>query len=106
MRAQGQRVVVGAQEALPPVAGQRHLEELASKNVVDEVCFLGAGIYDHHVPAVVDATTSYRQAYERSQRVIRERLLPMADVRPADEVAHPAIQLAGDGIAPAEATAR
>jgi L-ribulose-5-phosphate 3-epimerase len=31
------------------------------------------------VPAVVDATTSYRQAYERSQRVIRERLLPMAN---------------------------
>jgi hexulose-6-phosphate isomerase len=30
------------------------------------------------VPAVVDATTSYRDAYERSQRVIRERLLPMA----------------------------
>jgi glycine dehydrogenase subunit 1 len=34
---------------------QRHLEELAAKNVVDEVCFLGGGIYDHHVPAVVDA---------------------------------------------------
>ncbi len=34
---------------------QRHFEELATKNVVDEVCFLGAGIYDHHVPAVVDA---------------------------------------------------
>jgi hexulose-6-phosphate isomerase len=30
------------------------------------------------VPAVVDATTSYRDAYERSQRVIRERLLPAA----------------------------
>jgi L-ribulose-5-phosphate 3-epimerase len=30
------------------------------------------------VPAVVDAKTSYRDAYERSQRVIRERLLPMA----------------------------
>jgi L-ribulose-5-phosphate 3-epimerase len=30
------------------------------------------------VPAVVDATTPYRQAYERSQRVIRERLLPVA----------------------------
>jgi L-ribulose-5-phosphate 3-epimerase len=30
------------------------------------------------VPAVVDAATSYRDAYERSQRVIRERLLPMA----------------------------
>ena len=35
---------------------QRHLEELAAKNVVDEVCFLGAGIYDHHVPAVVEST--------------------------------------------------
>jgi L-ribulose-5-phosphate 3-epimerase len=30
------------------------------------------------VPAVVDANTSYRDAYQRSQRVIRERLLPMA----------------------------
>jgi L-ribulose-5-phosphate 3-epimerase len=30
------------------------------------------------VPAVVDATTPYKQAYERSQRVIRERLLPIA----------------------------
>ena len=30
------------------------------------------------VPAVVDATTSYREAYQRSQLVIRERLLPMA----------------------------
>ena len=30
------------------------------------------------VPAVVDATTSYRDAWTRSQRVIRERLLPVA----------------------------
>ena len=30
------------------------------------------------VPAVVDATTGYRDAYTRSQRVIRERLLPLA----------------------------
>lgn len=30
------------------------------------------------VPAVVDAATPYRDAYQRSQRVIRERLLPMA----------------------------
>jgi L-ribulose-5-phosphate 3-epimerase len=30
------------------------------------------------VPAVVDATTSYRDAWTRSQRVIRERHLPMA----------------------------
>jgi len=30
------------------------------------------------VPAVVDATTSYADAWTRSQRVIRERLLPLA----------------------------
>ena len=30
------------------------------------------------VPAVVDAATSYRDAYTRSQRVIRERILPLA----------------------------
>jgi len=30
------------------------------------------------VPAVVDAQTSYRDAYTRSQRVIRERLIPAA----------------------------
>jgi glycine dehydrogenase subunit 1 len=35
----------------------RHLEELASRNVDTsrELSFLGAGIYDHYVPAVVDA---------------------------------------------------
>jgi glycine dehydrogenase subunit 1 len=35
----------------------RHLEELAARNVdtSKELSFLGAGIYDHYVPAVVDA---------------------------------------------------
>ncbi|HEX4929818.1 MAG TPA: aminomethyl-transferring glycine dehydrogenase subunit GcvPA [Gaiellaceae bacterium] len=35
----------------------RHMEELAAKNVdtTKELSFLGAGIYDHYVPAVVDA---------------------------------------------------
>ena len=35
----------------------RHLEELASRNVdtSEELSFLGMGIYDHYVPAVVDA---------------------------------------------------
>ena len=35
----------------------RHLEELASRNVdtTNELSFLGMGIYDHYVPAVVDA---------------------------------------------------
>src|SRR5690348_9938550 len=41
--------------ALPEAELQRHFEELAAKNIVDEVCFLGAGIYDHYVPAIVDA---------------------------------------------------
>jgi glycine dehydrogenase subunit 1 len=41
--------------ALPEAELQRHMEELAGRNVVDEICFLGAGIYDHYVPAVVDA---------------------------------------------------
>ncbi len=45
--------------AVPPALAEadleRHVEELAARNAVDEVCFLGAGIYDHHVPAVVDA---------------------------------------------------
>ncbi len=44
---------------VPPALAEaeltRHLEELAAKNVLDEVSFLGAGIYDHYVPAVVDA---------------------------------------------------
>jgi glycine dehydrogenase subunit 1 len=43
----------------PPLAEQeltRHLEELAARNVDTsrELSFLGAGIYDHYVPAVVD----------------------------------------------------
>jgi glycine dehydrogenase subunit 1 len=44
---------------VPPALAEaeltRHLEELAAKNVLPEVSFLGGGIYDHYVPAVVDA---------------------------------------------------
>jgi glycine dehydrogenase subunit 1 len=38
----------------------RHLRELAEANVSaeDELCFLGAGMYDHYVPAVIDMLTS------------------------------------------------
>ena len=44
----------------PPLSEQelsRHLEELAARNIdtTRELSFLGAGIYDHYVPAVVDA---------------------------------------------------
>jgi glycine dehydrogenase subunit 1 len=43
--------------ALPEAELAKHLEELAAKNVHTgrELSFLGAGIYDHYVPAVVDA---------------------------------------------------
>src|SRR3954468_15039361 len=46
---------------LEPALGEqelsRHLEELASRNVdtTRELSFLGAGIYDHYVPAIADA---------------------------------------------------
>jgi glycine dehydrogenase subunit 1 len=49
----GRELAIGPALTEPEL--QRHMEELAGKNVVDEVCFLGAGIYDHYVPAVVDA---------------------------------------------------
>ena len=45
---------------LPPALGEaelaRHVEELAARNVHTgaELSFLGAGIYDHYVPAVAD----------------------------------------------------
>src|SRR5919204_568737 len=45
-------------EPAPPEAELvAHLEELASRNVPTsrELSFLGAGIYDHYVPAIVDA---------------------------------------------------
>jgi glycine dehydrogenase subunit 1 len=44
---------------VPPALAEaeltRHLEELAARNNLPEVSFLGGGIYDHYVPAVVDA---------------------------------------------------
>jgi glycine dehydrogenase subunit 1 len=43
--------------ALPEAQLQRHLESLAARNVdaTRELSFLGAGIYDHYVPAIADA---------------------------------------------------
>ena len=39
---------LGVPPALAEAELSRHLEELAARNVVDEVSFLGAGIYDHY----------------------------------------------------------
>jgi glycine cleavage system P protein (glycine dehydrogenase) subunit 1 len=47
-------------EALPEAALVRHLEELAARNAdtTRELSFLGMGIYDHYVPAIVDTFLS------------------------------------------------
>jgi glycine dehydrogenase subunit 1 len=44
----------------PEQAVYEELRRLAARNVSteDEVCFLGAGMYDHYVPAIVDMLTS------------------------------------------------
>jgi glycine dehydrogenase subunit 1 len=55
-----QDVRLGRSLALPDGMGEQevyeHLRALAARNVSaeDELCFLGAGMYDHYVPAVVD----------------------------------------------------
>ncbi len=43
-------------EGLSEIALRRHMQELANKNINAEQypCFLGAGAYDHFIPAVVD----------------------------------------------------
>jgi len=57
-------VRLGRELDLPPALGEaelaRHVEELASRNVHTgaELSFLGAGIYDHYVPSVVDVVLS------------------------------------------------
>jgi len=54
-------VRLGRDLALEPALSEQevvaHLAELAARNIPagDEVSFLGAGIYDHYVPAIVDA---------------------------------------------------
>jgi glycine dehydrogenase subunit 1 len=57
-------VRLGRELDLPPPLGEaelvRHVEELAGRNVHtgEELSFLGAGIYDHYVPAVADVVLS------------------------------------------------
>jgi len=52
-------VRLGRELDVPPALTEaelsRHVEQLAARNSLPDVSFLGAGIYDHYVPAVVDA---------------------------------------------------
>jgi glycine dehydrogenase subunit 1 len=57
-------VRLGRELQVPPALGEtelvRHVEELAARNAHTgaELSFLGAGIYDHYVPAVADVVLS------------------------------------------------
>ncbi len=53
--------------AVPPALSEpelvRHVRELAGCNDVAGICFLGAGAYDHFIPAVVDELASRNEFY-------------------------------------------
>lgn len=42
-------------EARSEMAVQRHMADLAGRNYADRVCFMGGGVYDHHIPAAIDS---------------------------------------------------
>ena len=51
--------------ALTELELERHLRELASRNVgaASRVCFMGGGAYDHYIPSVVDEVTGRGEFY-------------------------------------------
>ena len=60
---------LGRELSLPPAMGEleltAHVAELARRNATGEeaVCFLGAGSYDHFIPAVVDFVAARSEFY-------------------------------------------
>ncbi len=62
-------VKLGRPLNIPPALGEialtAHMQELARQNtnITDNTCFLGAGSYDHFVPAVIDTLASRGEFY-------------------------------------------
>ncbi len=50
-------------EGRSEMAVVRHMEHLAARNRNDLVGFIGAGVYDHHIPHAVDALTARGEFY-------------------------------------------
>ena len=50
-------------EGLSEMEVLSRLEAMAAKNATDQVSFLGAGFYDHYIPAAVDALTMRGEFY-------------------------------------------
>lgn len=52
-------------EALPEMDLLKHLKALAGRNnnLEDNICFLGAGVYDHFIPSVIDTLVSRQEFY-------------------------------------------
>ena len=50
-----------------------HLNALAARNVSadDETSFLGAGMYDHYVPSIIDSILRGRSSLRRTRRTSR-----------------------------------
>jgi glycine dehydrogenase subunit 1 len=58
-----ERATFDLPEPLPEPALARHLAELAAQNRADRLSFLGAGAYEHFIPAAVSHLASQSQLY-------------------------------------------
>lgn len=56
---------LGLEPAMPEIELEKHMRNIASKNrnLEEYTCFLGAGAYDHYIPAVVNHIISRQEFY-------------------------------------------
>ncbi|MFC1783068.1 aminomethyl-transferring glycine dehydrogenase subunit GcvPA [Planctomycetota bacterium] len=50
-------------QGLSELEVQQQLEQMAAQNASDLVCFMGGGVYDHFIPAAINAITSRGEFY-------------------------------------------